>query len=93
VLIEPVAIQTPVVRGNADGFGAVALGVGLGATTAGRLALGCALAVGLGRATAGRPRWIKKNAPPSATTATTAAAATVVLDMGRVLHARHKARR
>jgi hypothetical protein len=76
VPIEPVGTQTPVVRGNADKFGAVVLGVELGATTPGRLGLGLALGVGLGPPNA-------TNAPPSATSATIAAAANVVLDMDR----------
>ena len=80
VPIEPVAIQTPVDCGNADGFGAVALGVGLGATMPGRLGLGSALGVGLG------PPASTKSAPPMTSTATTAAAAKAVLNMDRVLH-------
>ena len=70
VPIEPVAIQTPVERGVADE-------VGLGATTAGRLALGAALDVGLGPTTTeGWLRWIRKMAPPTRRTPMTAAAAT-----------------
>jgi hypothetical protein len=95
VPIHPVAIQTPAGLVTADEVGAAdgVLGAELGATTTGTLALGFVLGVGLGPATAGRPRWITKNAPPSATAAATAAAANVVLDMDRVLRIGHQARR
>jgi hypothetical protein len=70
------------------------VGVALGTATAAWLGLALGPAVALGPPTPpGWPRCITKNAPPSATTATTTAAASVVLDMDRVLHAGHKARR
>ena len=84
--IEPVAIQAPVVCGNAVGFGAVALGVRLGATMLGRLGLGSALGVGLG------PPASTKNAPPMTSTAITAAALNADRNVGRVLHGRSTAR-
>jgi hypothetical protein len=90
-----VAIQTPAGLVTADEVGAAdgVLGAELGATMTGRLALGFVLGVGLGPAIAGRPRWITKNAPPSATIATTTAAASVVRDMDRVPRTGHQARR
>jgi hypothetical protein len=75
VPIVPVAIQTPVERGNPGAVAVVAMEVELGATTAGRLGLGCTLGVGLGRPIA--------SAPPSATVVTIAAAASMVLDNER----------